>query len=331
MNQIYKIIIIFSFFNIFFVPASANDFGSDVSLDSLKYFRDSFIKIKTSQGVVIYIDPYIVKDNADSADIVLVTHEHYDHNDLTRINRKASCRVIRSADALLNGAYQSFMIGNIKVTAVSAYNGYHLKSQCVGYVVEFNGIKLYHAGDTGKISEMADLTAQNITYALLPMDGVYTMTPEQATQAAAIIQSTHDIPIHTSPTTDPYDEKIVARFASPNRMLIRPDSTIALYNNPASVEKSSNLLRFFSLKQNFPNPFNPSTVINYEIPISNVVTLKVYDVLGNEVATLVNEMKSAGSYSVQLSMNNYQFTSGIYFYRMKTGNFVETKKLILLK
>ena len=89
----------------------------------------------------------------------------------------------------------------------------------------------------------------------------------------------------------------------------------------------------FSLAQNYPNPFNPSTVINYQLPVAGVVTLKVYDVLGNEVATLVNEFRTAGFYEVEFnaasSIKNP--ASGIYFYRLQAGSFVETKKMILLK
>ena len=85
----------------------------------------------------------------------------------------------------------------------------------------------------------------------------------------------------------------------------------------------------FSLSQNYPNPFNPSTGINYSIPKSGLVTIKVYNVLGKEIATLVNEYRSAGNYSVQF--NGSKLSSGIYFYRMKSGNFVQTKKLMLMK
>lgn len=86
----------------------------------------------------------------------------------------------------------------------------------------------------------------------------------------------------------------------------------------------------YKLEQNFPNPFNPSTIINYQLPESGFVTLKLYDVLGNVVATLVNEFKSAGTYNYHFSTKNYQLASGIYFYSMECGNYKETKKLVLL-
>lgn len=87
----------------------------------------------------------------------------------------------------------------------------------------------------------------------------------------------------------------------------------------------------YSLGQNYPNPFNPSTNIQYSISKRQFVSLKVYNLLGNEVATLVNEEKPAGSYNVPFAIGNLQLSSGTYFYRLQAGNFVETKKMILLK
>jgi hypothetical protein len=85
----------------------------------------------------------------------------------------------------------------------------------------------------------------------------------------------------------------------------------------------------FYLFQNYPNPFNPSTRIRWESPQSGLQILKVYDILGKEIATLVNEEKQAGRYEVKF--DGASLSSGIYFYAFKTGNFVDTKKLILMK
>jgi hypothetical protein len=81
--------------------------------------------------------------------------------------------------------------------------------------------------------------------------------------------------------------------------------------------------------QNYPNPFNPSTIISYELPKASKVVIKVYDVLGNEVATLVNEEKSAGRYSTEFFGSN--LSSGIYLYKITSGDFIQTKKMILMK
>ncbi|AFH47900.1 5'-Nucleotidase domain protein [Ignavibacterium album JCM 16511] len=99
--------------------------------------------------------------------------------------------------------------------------------------------------------------------------------------------------------------------------------------NLTDVEDEQQLPTGFALLQNYPNPFNPTTIIKYQLPVNSNVTLKVYDVLGKEVATLVNGYKSAGRYEVEF--NTTSLSSGVYFYQLKTGSFVETKKMIILK
>jgi hypothetical protein len=107
--------------------------------------------------------------------------------------------------------------------------------------------------------------------------------------------------------------------------------------SPTSVEDdNSKSPNTFALEQNYPNPFNTSTSIRYNVPsvtLSEVegsrVSLKVYDVIGNEVATLVNEEKPAGSYEVKF--NASELSSGIYFYKLQAGSLLETKKMILMK
>lgn len=199
----------------------------------------------------------------------------------------------------------------------------------MGYIVSFNGIKLYHAGDTGFIEEMRDLASQHITYALLPMDGLYTMTPEEATLAAAAIQAVHDIPIHTMPPPDTYNDSIVARFTSPNKLIVRPGSTIALAPETTGIDAVGSFPTGFGLAQNYPNPFNSSTTISYNIPIEEFVSLKVFNLLGNEVLTLVSEKLSPGHYTFHWNAN--ALSTGIYFYTLQTKSFIETKKMIILK
>ena len=96
-----------------------------------------------------------------------------------------------------------------------------------------------------------------------------------------------------------------------------------------SVDNRPQLPTGFSLSQNFPNPFNPTTVISYHISAISNVTLKVYDVLGREIATLVDEKQFAGSHAVKFNAAN--LPTGVYFYRLSTGNFTSTKKALLLK
>jgi probable HAF family extracellular repeat protein len=112
---------------------------------------------------------------------------------------------------------------------------------------------------------------------------------------------------------------------------------VVLNLNPTDVEQTnSEVPTGYSLNQNFPNPFNPSTTISFSIPNEEFVTLKVFNSLGEEVAELVNETKSAGNYSVSFNASSHSgnvrnLTSGVYFYKISAGNFTETKKMILLK
>ena len=97
------------------------------------------------------------------------------------------------------------------------------------------------------------------------------------------------------------------------------DSVCGLLNKPDK----------YLLEANFPNPFNPSTGINYQLPMNGHVTLKVYDVLGREVATLVDGKQNAGYYRVNFNGSN--LSSGIYFYRLTAGNYSSVKKMVMVK
>ena len=101
----------------------------------------------------------------------------------------------------------------------------------------------------------------------------------------------------------------------------------------STVEVDINSPTKFSLEQNYPNPFNPSTKISWQSPVCSWQTLKVYDILGNEVTTLVNEYRNAGSYEVEFksSVGSLQLASGVYYYQLKAGEYIETKKMILIK
>jgi photosystem II stability/assembly factor-like uncharacterized protein len=107
-------------------------------------------------------------------------------------------------------------------------------------------------------------------------------------------------------------------------------SMFIVSSEPLSADDSENAVPSdYSLEQNYPNPFNPSTTIKYFVPQLGFVTVKVYDILGKEVATLVNEEKLAGSYKINFDASD--LTSGVYFYKLMTANYSETKELVLMK
>ena len=104
---------------------------------------------------------------------------------------------------------------------------------------------------------------------------------------------------------------------------------IKIYSSTTDISTEFSLPSNYILYNNYPNPFNPTTKIKYQIPQSNLVQIVVYDILGRKVTTLVNEQKPAGNYEVEF--NASQFSSGDYFYELRAGDFRDVKKLVLLK
>ena len=127
----------------------------------------------------------------------------------------------------------------------------------------------------------------------------------------------------------------VLSLGKDNQYIFAGTMASSIWRRPLSqvvtgIEEETNLQpKEFSLNQNYPNPFNPSTCIQYQVSSISQVTLKVYDLLGNEVAVLVNEEQPAGTYEVEFSAEG--LTSGIYFYQLQAGSLSETKKMILMK
>ncbi len=112
------------------------------------------------------------------------------------------------------------------------------------------------------------------------------------------------------------------------------DTVRAVFNSNFTVftpvrPVNNDVPKSYSLSQNFPNPFNPTTVIGYELPVNSQVNLKIYDVLGREVQTLVNEREDAGGHSAHFNASN--LPSGVYFYRLQAGSFGMVKKMVLLR
>lgn len=184
-------------------------------------------RIITDNGVVIYIDPYAGDGYDKPADIILVTHQHGDHNQIQKPLKKDSCIIIQNQDAIQEGNYKSFDIFGIHIQAVSAYNSNHDRSQSVGYILSLEGLKIYAAGDTSTTEEMKEYSTQDIDYALLPIDGIYNMDAVEATACAELIGAKHIIPIHMSPETL-FDEHKAEKFTAKNRLIVRAGEEIRL-------------------------------------------------------------------------------------------------------
>ena len=115
-----------------------------------------------------------------------------------------------------------------------------------------------------------------------------------------------------------------SHFQPPFTLLYADLSGLTSITNGERIEAKE-----YQLSQNYPNPFNPSTEISYQLPVSSQVTLRIYDLLGREVAEIVNPVEGPGKYTVH--WNASRLASGVYFYRLQAGDFVETKRLLLLR
>ncbi|MCF6271442.1 MAG: T9SS type A sorting domain-containing protein [Melioribacteraceae bacterium] len=125
-------------------------------------------------------------------------------------------------------------------------------------------------------------------------------------------------------------DKYFSFFDSSKNMFYFYSSEINIfYRTITDVPKTKGIVLDYSLSQNYPNPFNPSTVINFSIPESGLVTLKVFNILGQEVVELVNDVKSAGTYEVSFDASG--LTTGMYVYKIQSGNYTATKKMMLIK
>lgn len=194
----------------------------------LLYQGHGSYRIVSKDGFVIYVDPFAGVGYDLDADMILVSHEHPDHNAVTLINQKADCLVLRPANVLVDGNYQTNEIDKIKIQAVPAYNKTHDRKTCVGYVIEIDDVKIYASGDTSLTEYMQkNLSHEKIDYAFLPIDGFYNMDIEEAQTCAKIIGAKHTIPVHMKPGTL-FDKERAESFVVDGRIIMEPTDEIEL-------------------------------------------------------------------------------------------------------
>ena len=210
---------------------------------TLLYQGQASIRIVTGEGKVIYIDPYTGDGYDLPADLILVTHGHYDHNGVEKVsNRSPDCQIITHREAIQDGRHQTFELGFVTVEAVEAgYNRWHDVADCVGYVLTFsNGASIYVTGDTSTTQQMADMADMEIDYAFFCCDGVFNMGLEEAAQAAKLVKAKHNIPYHVTASNDKFfDRELAEQFQADNRLILAPGEELTIEKGDEAMDFSA--------------------------------------------------------------------------------------------
>ncbi len=228
--------------------------------------------------------------------------------------------------------FMTFVLLILASTPLSAQLVYSVSTDTTSYEYSDTIHVTITVHDTGSTPDTLSLTFCDITY-FVDSTNVKAHTPCPLVVIDYPIQPHDSITFGDSflppfPVTDTLAEGNHAIVGKVGSYLI-PDTVWIRVGPITVVREPGGNPGSFLLEQNYPNPFNPSTVIGYQLSAVSHVTLKVYDVLGREVATLVDEVQKMGSYEVEF--DGSRLPSGVYFYRLQAGTYSRTKKLVLLK
>ena len=196
-------------------------------MPKMYYQGHGSFRLTTDDGRIIYVDPYAGDGYDVPADLILVSHQHGDHNQINLCTQKTGCQIISNVEALAGGKYNSFNIDGIEIQAVEASNKNHDPKECVGFIITIDGIKVYACGDTSKTKQMEKFANMNLDYAILCGDGFYNMSPQEAAECADIIKAKHNILIHVAPG-ELFNREIAEKWEAPNKVIIEPGQEIEL-------------------------------------------------------------------------------------------------------
>jgi L-ascorbate metabolism protein UlaG (beta-lactamase superfamily) len=188
---------VFSFVLVTLMVVTMVGCTKDKPAATLTLIGQSSIKIKTTNGTVIYVDPFYQGDYSEKADIILVSHEHSDHNKIELCTQNEGCKILRVKDTInKDNTYNTFNYNGVKIEPVPASNKNHPLSSTNGFVLTFDSIKVYHASDTSRLDQMANLKTRGIDYAFFPIDGQYNMDAAEAMECAKMVGAMHNTPFH---------------------------------------------------------------------------------------------------------------------------------------
>jgi len=196
-------------------------------MTKLLYQGHGSYRLTANDGRVIYVDPYAGKGYEMPADLILVTHQHSDHNKIKLCTKNPECQIISNVEALAGGRHNSFDVNGVAIQAVEAGNKRHDPRECVGFIIAVDDIKLYASGDTNKTEQMASFAELQLDYAILCGDGIINMSPTEAAECAGLIGAKHNILVHTKPGFL-FSRKKVEKWTAPNKLVIEPGEEIEL-------------------------------------------------------------------------------------------------------
>ena len=195
-------------------------------MTKLLYQAHGSYRLTANDGRVVYVDPYKGKGYDLPADLILVTHQHPDHNKVKKCAKKPDCRIISNEEALAGGEYNNFDVGGILVQAVEAANKNHDPKECVGFIITIDGVKIYASGDTSKTKQMESFAGLELDYAIFPGDGFFNMGPAEAAECAQLIGAKHNILVHVK--IGEKTEKVAESWEAPNKLVMAPGQEIEL-------------------------------------------------------------------------------------------------------
>ena len=196
-------------------------------MPKLLYQGHGSYRLTADDGRVIYVDPYAGTGYDAPADMILVTHNHPDHNNIGLCAKKQNCKIITSTEALAGGQHNSFDIDGIRVLAVEAKSFLHSPKKCVGYIIKVDGIKLYASGDTSRTKQMDTFAELRLDYAIFPGTGILSMGPKEAAECASLIGAKHNIIVHLKPGSL-FDRAKAKKWTAPNKLIIEPGQEVLL-------------------------------------------------------------------------------------------------------
>ena len=196
-------------------------------MPKLFYQGHGSFRLTANDGRVIYVDPYAGEGYDKPADIILVSHQHGDHNQTDLCAKKPNCRIISNVEALEGGKHNCFDVDGIQIQAVEAQNKNHNPTECVGFIITIDGVKVYACGDTSTTEQMKTFAEMKLDFAILCGDGVYNMNPDEAAECARLIGAKHSILIHVKPKAL-FDREIAEAWDAPNKLIVEPGQEISL-------------------------------------------------------------------------------------------------------